>query len=202
MLPKTRKIDWIFKTKTRVPFSSKSAKPRAFLTEAALYNYAVKALGRQMRTEADMRRLMSARAAPDATGEAAIRAVIARLKDHGYLNDKSFAETYARLRKENEKLGERRVRNDLRQKGVRADVIEEAVAARYAETSEEALAREHLERKRIKKPANEKETARVMRRLVGAGFSTGTIYKILRRWEVPEESLAALDDLDTDPREE
>ncbi len=184
-----------------MPFG-RTAKKKEPLNEAGLYDYAVKALGRQMRSEAELRRLMAARVEPGASGEIAVRTVIARLKDHGYLNDKSFAETYARLRQENEKLGARRVRNDLRQKGVRADVVEEAVAARYGETSEEALAREHLERKRIKKPENEKETARVMRRLVAAGFSTGTIYKILRRWDVPEESLAALDNLDDNPHEE
>jgi regulatory protein len=167
-----------------------------------LYEYAVKALGRRMRTEAELRRLMGTRSEPGERGEAAVRAVVGRLKEHGYLNDRSFAETYARLRQENEKLGARRVRNDLQQKGVRADVIEEAVGARYGETNEEALAREHLERKRIKKPENERETARVVRRLVAAGFATGTIYKILRRWDVPAESLAALDNLDDNPHEE
>ncbi len=178
-----------------MPFSSKSAKPRAFLAESALYDYAVKALGRRMRTEAELHLLMAARVEPGAGGEAAVRSVLARLKERGYLNDKSYAETYARLRQENEKFGARRVRNDLRQKGVRAEVVEEAVNTRYGETSEEALAREHLERKRIKKPENEKEAARLVRRLVAAGFSTTTIYKILRRWDVPEESLAALDSL-------
>jgi regulatory protein len=64
------------------------------------------------------------------------------------------------------------------------------------------LAREHLERKRIKKPTNEKETARVVRRLVTAGFATGTIYKILRRWDVPEEELAGLENLETETRED
>lgn len=155
-----------------------------------------------MRTEVELRRLLIARAAQDAAGESAIRTVLTRLKDHGYLNDKSYAETYARLRQENEKLGARRVRNDLRQKGVRAEIVEETIAARYAETSEEALARDHLERKRIKKPENEKETARVMRRLAAAGFATATIYKILRRWNVPDESLAAIENLETDPHEE
>jgi SOS response regulatory protein OraA/RecX len=67
-----------------------------------------------------------------------------------------------------------------------ARLIAETLEARYGQTNEEALAREHLERKRIRKPENEKETARVMRRLVAAGFSTGTIYKILRQWDVPE----------------
>ena len=94
-----------------------------------------------------------------------------RLKEYGYLNDAAFAETYARLRQENEKLGERRVRQDLQQKGVGAELIAETLDARYGATNEETLAREHLERKRIRKPENEKETARVMRRLVTAGFS-------------------------------
>jgi len=174
-------------------FGRKATKPRPALNEAGLYDYAVKALGRRMRTEAELRRLMAARAEMGEQGEAAVRAALGRLKEHGYLNDKDFAETYARLRQENEKLGARRVRNDLQQKGVRAEVIEEAVGARYGETNEEALAREHLERKRIKKPENAKETARVVRRLVAAGFATGTIYKILRRWDVAEEELVGLE---------
>jgi regulatory protein len=148
------------------------------------------------------RELGQLRAEPAASGEAAVQAARARLKEHGYLNDQSFAETYTRLRQENEKLGARRVRQDLHRKGVRAEVVEEAVAARYGETDEETLAREHLERKRIKKPENEKETARVMRRLVAAGFSTGTIYKILRQWEVDEETLAGLENLEAEPHED
>ncbi|MDR3774032.1 MAG: regulatory protein RecX [Terracidiphilus sp.] len=155
-----------------------------------------------MRSEAELRRLMKARAVPDASGEAAIAAVLVRLKDYGYLDDKSFAETYARLRQENEKLGVRRVKQDLKQKGVPDALIAETLEARYGPTNEEALAREHLERKRIRKPENEKETARIMRRLVAAGFSTGVIYKILRQWDVPDEALAALDNLDEEAHEE
>jgi regulatory protein len=64
------------------------------------------------------------------------------------------------------------------------------------------LARAHLERKRIRKPENPKETARVVRRLVAAGFSTGVIYKILRQWDVPEEALASLENLNEDPHED
>ena len=124
------------------------------------------------------------------------------MKEHGYVDDRSFAETYARLRQENEKLGQRRVRQDLQLKGVRADLIADTLEARYGQANEEALARQYLERKRIGKPENEKETARVMRRLVAAGFSTGTIYKILRQWGVADESLAALDNLDAKTREE
>jgi len=185
-----------------MPFGRKSSKPRAFLNEAGLYDYAVKALGRRMRSEAELRRLMKARVEPDARGEAAIGAVLTRLKEYGYLDDATFAETYARLRQENEKFGVRRVRQDLQQKGVNAELITETLDARYGQTNEEALARAHLERKRIRKPENEKETARVMRRLVTVGFSTGTIYKILRQWDVPEEALAALENLEEEPRGE
>jgi regulatory protein len=185
-----------------VPFARKSAKPRPFLNEAGLYDYAVKALGRQMRSEAELRRLIGCRAEPGERGEAAVAAALARLRQHGYLNDAAFAETYARLRQQNEKLGQRRVRQDLQQKGVGSELIAETLEARYGATNEEALAREHLERKRLRKPENEKETARVMRRLVAAGFSTGVIYKILRQWNVPDEALAALDNLEEEPHRE
>jgi regulatory protein len=185
-----------------MPFARKASKPRAFLNEAGLYDYAVKALGRHMRSEAELRRLMKTRVEPGERGDAVIAAVLIRLREHGYLNDAAFAETYARLRHENEKLGQRRVRQDLQQKGVATDLITDTLESRYGQTNEEALAREHLERKRISKPENPKETARVMRRLVTAGFSAGVIYKILRQWDVPDEALAALENLDEAPREE
>ena len=183
-----------------MPF--KSTKPKAFLNENGLYDYAVKALGRRMRTEVELRRLMHARVEPGERGEATIRAVVSRLKEYGYLDDAAFAETYARLRQENEKFGSRRVRQDLKLKGVKADLVEETLDARYGATDEEALARQHLERKRVKKPENEKETARIMRRLVAAGFSTSVIYKILRNWDVPDETLSALESVDAGETED
>lgn len=178
-----------------MPFGRKSAKPRAPLNEAGLYDYALKALGRQMRTTADLRRLMQPRAEPGEPGESAINAVIARLNQSGYLDDQSFAETYARLRKENEKFGQRRVQQDLRHKGVPTNLIATTLETTYARTNEETLARQYLSRKRIAKPESPKDTARVLRRLVAAGFTTSVIYRILRQWNVSEESLAALDDL-------
>src|ERR1035438_4841270 len=122
---------------SRMPFARKSAKPRAFLNEAGLYDYAVKALGRQMRSEADLRRLMKTRVEPGEAGEAAIAAVVARLKEQRYLDDQSFAETYARDRQQNEKLGQRRVRQDLQQKGVGTELITQTLDARYGQTNEE-----------------------------------------------------------------
>jgi regulatory protein len=178
-----------------MPLGRQPAKPRAFLNEGGLYEYGVKSLARAMRTEDELRRLMKKRAEPGEPGEAALASALARLKQHGYLNDAAYAETYARLRQENEKLGRRRVRQNLQQKGVNAKLITATLEARYADTNEEALARQHLERKRIRKPESEKEAARIMRRLVVAGFSTSVIHKILRQWNVPEETLHALDNL-------
>ena len=184
-----------------MPFG-RPKKQVAPLEEAALHEYALKALGRRMRSESDLRRLMQAKVEREPSGAAKIAAVLARLKEYGYLDDSQFAETYTRLRQENEKFGQRRVRQDLSQKGVSQQIITDTIETRYADVSEEALARQHLERKRIRKPENEKETARVMRRLVAAGFSTGVIYKILRQWDIPDEALATLENLEDSPAEE
>ena len=135
------------------------------------------------------------------SGQGKIDAVLGRLKEHGYLNDADFAASYAKLRQENASLGKRRVRQDLAVKGVHAETIASTLDAAYEGVNEEALARRHLERKRIKKPANEKEAARVMRLLVRAGFSTGVIYSILKNWQVPDEALAGLESVEDDQDE-
>lgn len=180
----------------------RSAKNKEHLTEPALYDYAVKALGRRMRTEVELRRLLAVKVEPGERGQAAIRSVIAQLKERKYLDDQSYAETFTRLRVENEKLGQRRVRQKLAEKGVPSRIAQEAIDDRYSGTDEEALARAHLDRKRIGKPANEKETARVVRRLASAGFSTGVIYKILRNWDVSDEALSVIESMDDDTRED
>jgi len=169
------------------------------LEEAQLHEYALKSLGRRMRTEADLRKSLAAKVEPGETGAAKVNTVIQRLKEYGYLDDAGFAETYTRLRQENQKFGQRRVKQDLQQKGVPKAIADEAIATRYEDINEETLARQHLERKRIKKPENEKETARIMRRLIAAGFSTGVISKVLRQWDIPDESLTALENLDEEP---
>ena len=56
-----------------MPFARKSARMAAPLNEQGLYDYAVKALGRRMRTEAELRRLMRARVEPGERGEAVVR---------------------------------------------------------------------------------------------------------------------------------
>ncbi len=178
---------------------SRSRNPRAFLDEAALHEYALRLLGQQMRSVADLRRKLRTRVEPEESGIAKVEAVLGRLQEYRLVDDAAYADNFVQMRQQNQKLGPRRVRNDLAVKGVSQQLAAEVIETRYAEINEETLARQHLERKRIRKPENEKETARVMRRLVTAGFSTGVIYKILRQWEIPEESLTALANADEEP---
>ena len=55
------------------------------------------------------------------------------------------------------------------------------------------MAREYLRRKRMHKPEDQKQAARVFRSLIRAGFDTHTIISILKKWDVDEEVLTALE---------
>ena len=161
--------------------------------EESLYEYAIGALARQMRTVAEIKRLMRRRVGDQPHGELLVEVVVARLKMHHYLNDTSYAESYARFRKENEKFGRMRVVQDLKVKGVHGDIIDSVVSAAYSDVNEQQLAREFLRRKRVAKPAGQKQAARVFRMLVRAGFGSRVIFPILKKWDVDEETLLALE---------
>ena len=161
---------------------AKARTARPPLDAVGLLEFAVRSLSSKMKSVRDLRRRMSDRAEPGEEGEAAMDAVILKLKELGYLSDERFAADYTRLRKENEKYGKRRVQQGLMQKGIAQDLTQSTLATAYDEIDEVALAKEYVARKRMKKPEGEKEVARAMRRLVGAGFSTQTIWKVLRGW--------------------
>src|SRR5271169_3649701 len=160
----------------------------------SLYEYAVGALARQMRTVAEIKRLMRNRVKDQEHGELLVDMVVARLKEQKYLNDTSYAENYSRFRKENERFGRLRVIQDLKIKGVHADIIEKVVPAAYSDVNEEQLAREYLRRKRITKPEGQKQAARAFRTLVRAGFASRIIFRILKKWDVDDETIAALEE--------
>jgi regulatory protein len=160
--------------------------------EAGLFEYAVGTLARKMRTVRDLKRLMRPRAFEGEAGERDIDAVILRLIDLKYLSDTRFAQDYTRLRKENQGFGRRRVQQDLAMKGVAKDLVQTTLAAAYDESDEVALARAYCDRKRLKQPGGpnaQKETVRLMNRLMRAGYSSNAIFKLLRSWkvEVPAE---------------
>jgi regulatory protein len=167
-------------------------KKREPLAEAALFEYAVGALARKMRTVRDLKRLMRTRAEEGEAGERAMDRVVARLKELNYLSDTRFAADYTRLRKENEKFGRRRVQQDLVQKGIHKELIASTLATAYDDVDEVALARQYVARKRMKRPEGEdvkKQAARIMGRLMRAGFSSSTIFKVLRAWDIEVEEI-------------
>ena len=170
-------------------------RPRKLFTEDELYEYAVGALARRMRSIAELKRLLRRRVESETEiGQTLVELIIRRLKDQGYLNDARYAAAYSSFRRDNEKFGRRRVVTDLKAKGVHGEVIDKAVNAAYDEVNEEKQAREYLRRKRLVKPANQKEGARIFRNLMRAGFASRTIFTILKKWDVEEEMLTALEE--------
>jgi regulatory protein len=161
--------------------------------EAGLYEYAVGALGRRMRSVAEMKRLLRQRVGGQEGGEALIESVIGRLKELRYLNDSQYAAAYSAFRRDNEKFGRQRVITDLKGRGVHGEVIDKAVGEAYEGVNEEKLARDYLRRKRLPKPTSQKEAARVFRTLMRAGFRTKTAVAILKKWDVEEEVLSLLE---------
>jgi regulatory protein len=175
-----------------MPFSRPKKKS---YSEDELYEYAVGALARRMRTVAELKRLFRARVedAESEYGKTLIELVIRRLKDRGYLNDSQYAAYFSSLRRDNQKFGRQRIVMDLKVKGVHGDVIDKAVDTAFEGVSEEKQAREYLRRKRMVKPKDQKQTARIFRQLMRGGFGAKTIFTILKNWDVDEEFLSELD---------
>ena len=161
-----------------MPFGRRKA--REPLDELQLMDYAVKSLGARMQSVRDLRRKMKDRAEPGEAGDAMIDRILAKLQEMRYLSDERFAADFTKLRQENRALGRRRVQQDLQVKGIASELISETLDAAYADVDEQALVRTHMERKRIAAPTDEKSTARVLRRLTAAGFSSKAIFAVLR----------------------
>jgi regulatory protein len=168
---------------------------KRFYSEEELYEYAVGELARRMRTVAELKRLLRMRVedAESEYGKTLVELIIRRLKDRGYLNDSQYAAYFSSLRRDNQKFGRMRVVTDLKAKGMHNDVIDKAVDAAYEGISEEKQAREYLRRKRMVKPKDQKEAARIFRQLARGGFGAKTIFSILRKWDVDEETLTELE---------
>lgn len=171
-------------------------------TEEALYEYAVGALGRRMRSVAELKRLMRPRIAHQENANELVESVVERLKQQKYLNDARYAESYSSNRKENEKFGRMRVITDLKARGVHGDVIDKAVNTAYSDTDDVALAKKFLQRKRVRPPQDEKAAARIFRMLLRAGFGSRTAYRVLNQFKVDPEVLSALESEAADATEE
>jgi regulatory protein len=178
----------------------KERKPRTLEGEA-LWGYALKVLGGRAHSTGDLREKLRRRA----ERVAEVDDIIARLKEHGYLNDRLYSEGFATARLSNQGLGRTRVIQDLRQRRIAPSLAERTVATVYEDVDEEKLIEEWIRRKYRLAPREglfkeDKDLAAAYRRLLRAGFRSGLIVTVLKRFakdpglldffEPPEEEIA------------
>jgi regulatory protein len=157
-----------------------------------LMNAALRALGMRAHSTGELRAKLRRRGS-----EEDVEAVMASLKEAGYLNDRQFAENYAATRLQSS-LGKIRVIRDLRQRRVAPKLAEQAAEQVYSSTSESELIDEFLRRKYRGKElrpylADEKHLAAAYRRLRYAGFSAGASIAALNRHASATEKLDLLE---------
>lgn len=153
------------------------------LSGEALWPYALKILAGRAHSTGEMREKLRRRA--ERAGD--VDDILARLKEHGYLDDRRYAEGYAAARLSNDKLGQSRVIQDLRQHRVAPALAESTARKVYQEVDETALIEEWIRRKyRLAKREGlfqeDKDLASAYRRLLRAGFRTGEIVRVLKKF--------------------
>jgi len=164
------------------------------LDSDGLLNYAARALGSRAQTSSELREKLRRRA----LRQQDVDAVIRRLKDSGFLNDKRFAESFAAWRRENEGFGKARVMRDLMARRVAPALAKQTADTAYRNTDEIAMIERFLERKFRGKDlgallAEERNLASAYRKLRGAGFSMGNSIRVLRRYAVEAERLEEME---------
>jgi regulatory protein len=119
------------------------------------------------------------RGAPDEIA----RAVVAELASRGYVDDASFARFWAESRARGRRVGSRRLRLELLQKGIPRDVAAAAVAAAFEEAPE---AERCLEAGRRRLPAllragRERAAPRLRDYLVRRGYPPSVVMRTVAR---------------------
>ncbi len=164
-------------------------KPR-HLDREGLFNYALKALGGRAHSTGELREKMKRRT----ENLDDVEHVLTRLKESRYLDDQRFAEGFATARLSNEGFGKTRVLQDLRQRRVAAALAEKTVGQVYQEVDESALIEDWIRRKYRSVPREglfqeKKDLASAYRRLLRAGFRTGEIIRVLKKFAKNPELL-------------
>ena len=133
------------------------------------FNRAVKLLTVKPRSVAELRdRLLQGKN----TNAAIVESVIARLEEYGYLNDERFAFSYASLKVKRRPVGRRRLQQDLKLKKVENKVAEGVLELVYAETPEEQLIDQAIEKRlRLRgRPKTRVEAKKLFDHLLRQGF--------------------------------
>lgn len=102
--------------------------------------------------------------------------IIQKLKDHRYLNDAAFAKAWVESRALNKKISQRKLRLELKQKGVTDDIINQTLAA---STYDEQAALRELVAKKRKLARFAADDQKLMQYLARQGFSFDDIKQAL-----------------------
>jgi regulatory protein len=160
------------------------------LDSEGLWSFALRALGGRAYSIGEMREKLGRRAERMED----VESVLVRLKESKYLDDRQFAEGYATARLSNERFGKTRVLQDLRRRRVAPSLAEKTVHAVYRDVDESALIEEWIRRKYRTTPREglfqeDKDLASAYRRLLRAGFRTGEIVRVLKKFAKNPELL-------------
>ncbi|MDQ6707024.1 MAG: recombination regulator RecX [Acidobacteriota bacterium] len=168
--------------------------PRRKLNADELWNFALKSLSTRSQSTGQLRVKLRDKAE---TSED-IDPLLARLKEYGYLDDKRFAESFAAGKLENAGVGRTRVLQELRGKRVAPALAENAVQRVYSETDETELIENFIRRKyrMVERDGlfrQDKDLASAYGRLRRAGFSSGNVVRVLKRFAADPNLLDALE---------
>jgi len=134
------------------------------------FQRAAKLLAAKPRSIAELRERLLERAG---VTESIVEEIIGRLKEYGYLDDERYALSYASLKVKQRPIGRRRLQQDLKMKQVPGAVADEALNLVYAETPEDELIDQAIE-KRIRlrgQPKTRLEAKSLFDHLLRQGFA-------------------------------
>jgi regulatory protein len=152
--------------------------PRKVSTEQELYTSALRALMRRAHSIHQMREYLERRA----EDKEHVSRVIARLREHNYLDDARYALEFARQHANARHQGRFRIARELRTRGVPDRHIEAALDATFVETDEAALVRARVKRllSHARGALDQRKIASLYRSLLRAGFSSDIIRAEMR----------------------
>jgi regulatory protein len=137
------------------------------------WRYALRLLGARDRSEHEVRQRLDQRG----LNSPVIEAIVKRLYRFRYLDDQRFADAMAR-RALRRGYGSRRVRHELKAKGIAKTIVDTTVAEAYADEAD--LARRTLNRRYKTAPEDDATRARAARFLLQRGFPQRLVLAILK----------------------
>lgn len=166
------------------------AEIRAASSAERVMGDAYRLLGHRARGQEELRRRLLAKE----HDERAVDGALERLVADGFLDDTAFARSYVADKRRLESWGAERIRRGLRELGVDAVVVDEALGAVDAEgggdSDEFDRALAFLRRRGAPEPPLEAARRRAYQALQRRGFSSSVAYDAVGRWveEVPPRS--------------